>query len=69
LRGQFYVREKTYQDNRPYVQGFLPVTLCHKDEYGGYASLEDFKILDIGLGSIYGTAGISEDENRHTTGV
>jgi len=31
-------------------------------EYRTRPFLEDFKILDIGLGSIYGTSGISEDE-------
>jgi hypothetical protein len=25
-------------------------------------NMEDFKILDIGLGSFYGTPGISEDD-------
>jgi len=31
-------------------------------EYRTRPFLEDFKILDIGLDSIYGTPGISEDE-------
>ena len=35
-------------------------------EYRTRPFLEDLKILDIGLGSIYGTPGISEDETNHT---
>ena len=34
-------------------------------EYRTRPFLEDFKILDIGLDSIYGTPGISEDEIKH----
>jgi DNA-binding response OmpR family regulator len=34
-------------------------------EYRTRPFLEDFKILDIGLGSIYGTPGNSEDETNH----
>ena len=36
-------------------------------EYRTRPFLEDFKILDIGLDSIYGTSGISEDEIEHTS--
>jgi len=35
-------------------------------EYRTRPYLEDFKILDIGLDSIYGTPGISKDEIEHT---
>lgn len=35
-------------------------------EYRTRPFLEEFKILDIGLDSIYGSPGISEDEIRHT---
>jgi len=36
-------------------------------EYRTRPFLEDFKILDIGLDSIYGTHGISGDEIEHTS--
>jgi DNA-binding response OmpR family regulator len=36
-------------------------------EYRTRPFLEDFKILDIGLDSIYGTPGNSEDEIEHTS--
>ena len=38
----------------------------HVREYRTRPFLDDLKILDIGLDSIYGTPEISEDENRHT---
>jgi DNA-binding response OmpR family regulator len=37
-------------------------------EYRTRPFLDDLKILDIGLGSIYGTPGISEDDIKHTPG-